>query len=280
MLTGVGRIARVVMAALHSYHAFMTFGIADKLRFHAVGDWPPDAVRVLRVSSGRRIVSEVEQLIDAAWASAMARPEVRLFDGPMCRMESWNATPDHLEIALSDTSYKPFLGTNLAHPELADRYGRDVMANPVGVSPALETADGFLLLGRRNSTVAYYPERVHPFAGALEPKDDGNLFAAVRRELFEELSLSEAQIADIRCTGIAEDLSLRQPELIFRVKSTAPRAQIESQMQTEEHRECLAIEAEPNAVAAALDDPGLTPVAIASLLLWGRVTFGQAWYAA
>jgi len=258
----------------------MGSGIADYLRIHAVGDWTPQAVRVRQVGSSRRLVPEIEQLVDAAWAQALARPEVRLFDGPMCRMESWNAMPTLLEIALSQTSYKPFLGTNLAHPELADQYGRDVMANPVGVSPALETADGFLLLGRRNSSVAYYPERVHPFAGALEPKDDGNLFAAVRRELFEELSLTDSQIVEIRCTGIAEDIALRQPELIFRVKSTATRSQIESQLHTEEHRTSVAIEARPHAVALALIDRELTPVAIASLLLWGRISFGLGWYEA
>ena len=258
----------------------MGAAIAHQLRMHAVGDWAPCAVRVRQVTSSRRIVPEVEQLIDAAWTTALARPEVRLFDGPMCRMESWNATPDHLEIALSDISYKPFLGTNLSHPELADLYGRDVMANPVGVSPALETADGFLLLGRRNSTVAYYPERVHPFAGALEPKDDGNLFAAVRRELHEELTLADSQIVEVHCTGIAEDIALRQPELIFRVKSNTSRAQIESQLKTEEHQESVAIEAKPEAVAQAIVDTRLTPVAVASLLLWGRVKFGDAWYSA
>jgi hypothetical protein len=256
----------------------MASRIARQLQFHAVGDWMPEAVRVRTVPSGRRTIPEIERLIDTAWAETLARPGVKLFDGPMCRMESWSATTELLEISLSDTSYKPFLGTNLAHPELADLFGRDVMANPVGVSPALETADGYLLFGRRNSSVAYYPERVHPFAGALEPKDDGDLFAAVRRELLEELSLTESQIVDVRCTGIAEDLALRQPELIFRVKSSASREQIESQLQTEEHRESVAIEAKPDAVSRAIADAHLTPVAIASLLLWGHINFGDAWY--
>ena len=85
----------------------------------------------------------------------------------MCRLERWTVSPDgsRLRLSLSETSYKPFYGTNMSHPELADRFGADVMANPVGVSPALETADGYLLLGRRNSAVAYYPGRLHPFAG-------------------------------------------------------------------------------------------------------------------
>ena len=68
----------------------------------------------------------------------------------MCRLERWEASPDgsRLHLSMSTTSYKPFFGTNMSHPELADRYGPDVLANPIGVSPALETSDGQLLLGR------------------------------------------------------------------------------------------------------------------------------------
>src|SRR5688572_13684152 len=130
-----------------------------------------------------------------------------------------------------DTSYKPFLGTNLTHPELADRHGPAILANPVGVSPALITADGWLMMGRRNASVAYYPNRVHPFAGALDPADP-DPFAAIGRELAEELGFTEDDIAidGMHCTGIAEDVSIRQPELIFSVVSTRTRNEIESKL--------------------------------------------------
>jgi 8-oxo-dGTP pyrophosphatase MutT (NUDIX family) len=147
----------------------------------------------------------------------------------MCRLESWAFESGRVSFGLSRTSYKHFWGTNLTHPEYADRYGPGVMANPVGVSPALETADGFLLLGRRNALVAYYPTRVHPFAGCLEPSDaaageagasrgaatDGaapDVFAAVIRELAEELRLTAADVELVRLTGLVEDVRLRQPD--------------------------------------------------------------------
>jgi 8-oxo-dGTP pyrophosphatase MutT (NUDIX family) len=180
----------------------------------------------------------------------------------------------------------------MCHPELADRFGPHVLANPVGVSPALETADGFLMLGRRNARVAYYPSRVHPFAGCLEPFEGesgrsaapGNkgpdVFAAVRRELSEELGLEIDDVPVIRCTGIAEDTSLRQPELIFRVQSTLTRSRIESQVARDEHHASWAVPATQSGVEAGLIDPELTPVAVASLLLWGRVAFGPGWFEA
>src|SRR5436305_6078976 len=150
------------------------------LNFHAVGDLVRDQVHPAQVNGMRRIVPEVEQLIDEAWRQATSQPGVNLFDGPMCRLESWSASTERLRLALSETSYKIFLGTNLHHPELADRYGREILANPVGVSPALQTADGWLMMGRRNGSVASYPNRIHPFAGAVEPRDALNVFDAVQ----------------------------------------------------------------------------------------------------
>jgi hypothetical protein len=250
------------------------------LLFHATGNWTPQQVHAHSVPSTRLILPDVERIIDQTWQQISSRAGVHLFDGPMCRLESWSAAPDHLTLALSQTSYKPFLGTNLYHPDLADTYGRQILANPVGVSPALETADGFLLFGRRNASVAYYPNRIHPFAGALEPKDAANVFAAVGRELDEELSLTQTELTDIRCTGVAEDLSIRQPELIFRAVTTKTRAQIESSVDRAEHHESFAIPTAGDAIDAAIRCHAgeFTPVGIAALLLWGRARLGERWF--
>jgi hypothetical protein len=250
------------------------------LKLHRTGDWGEGDVEVQWVRGGRAVVPEVEALIERAWAEATARPGMHLFDGPMCRMERWEVSPDgaRLHLALSHTSYKVFWGTNLSNPHLADRHGPSVMANPVGVSPALETADGYLLLGRRSGSVAYYPQRVHPFAGALEPDDGGDLFAAVRRELGEELSLRSGEVAEVRCTGIVEDENLRQPELIFRARSTLTRGEVESRLDPVEHHDTYAVRATAGEVARSVTDPVLTPVAVASLLLWGRHRFGERWF--
>ena len=265
------------------------------LRVHTIGDWHPADVRTRWVRSSHAPPPEVTELIESAWQRALQRPRVKLFDGPMCRMESWavlggasDAINGGLELVLSPTTYKAFMGTNMSHPELADRFGQGVLANPVGVSPALETSDGFLLMGRRNAAVAYYPSRLHPFAGSLEPRDagdgelDGNggpdLFAAVRRELGEELSFTPSDVADIRLTGIVEDVALRQPELIFRVSTPLNRSEVEARVARDEHLAAVAIPATPAGLEAVLRDPMVTPVGLASLLLWGRVSFGEDWF--
>jgi 8-oxo-dGTP pyrophosphatase MutT (NUDIX family) len=249
------------------------------LRFLKALNLAPAQVSIERTTNARRIVPEVEAAIEAAWAEAMRRPGIHLFDGPMCRLESWEATEGHLHLVISPSSYKPFFGTNMSHPEFADRFGTRVMANPVGVSPALLTADGFLMFGRRNATMAYYPGRLHPFAGCMESSDE-DVFAAVRRELAEELGLTAVDIADVRCIGIAEDSNLRQAELIFSVNSTRRRVDIESQLDRVEHRGSWSIPAVAEKIESAIEQRELTPISVGTLLLWGRVCFGDEWFAA
>lgn len=254
------------------------------LDFRHAGDWGRGQVEARWVESARPVVPEVEAAVARAWSDTMARPGVHLFDGPMCRLERSEVSPasegNRLRLHLAATSYKVFLGTNLTRPELADRYGPAILANPVGVSPALETADGFLLLGRRSGAVAYYPDRVHPFAGALEPSDAGDVFAAVTRELREELALSEADVTDLRCAGLVEDRALRQPELIFLARCRLTKSRVEANLDPVEHRGTWSVPTARDAVQASLIDPELTPVAVATLLLWGRARFGTGWFEA
>lgn len=224
--------------------------------------------------------AEVRSLIDAAWSAGLAVPGRTLFDGPMCRLERFDVVPAGVRIALSRTSYKAFWGTNMSHPELADSCGPAILANSIGLSPSLLTDDGWFLLGQRNDRVAYYPRRVHPFSGCLEPGDSPppDVFNEVRRELSEELNLSPAHLSELRLAGLAEDGRLRQPELIFSATTTLSRARLESQLDPEEHQEVVAIAADPRQVERATLDGQLTPIAVATLLLGGRARFGDAWF--
>jgi hypothetical protein len=197
----------------------------------------------------------------------------------MCRLESYATRDKDLSLTFSRTSYRIFVGTNLSHPELADRCGVQSLANPVGVSTALLSSDGFMVMGRRNRSVAYYPQRIHPFAGALEPREPLDVFDEVRRELCEELSFTPADIADMQCAGLVEDVSLRQPELIFITRSTQTLRQIESRVDKKEHDASWSIPATLPEIDATLQQASeLTPVAVAALLIWGRMEFGEAWF--
>lgn len=248
------------------------------LKFLQPGCWTRSQLAVSWTSSTRRLVPQVETAIDIAWTAALTRPGVHLFDGPMCRLEAWTATDDRLNLTLSKSTYKTFLGTNMVNPNFADDFGPDVMANPLGVSPALVTADGYMLLGRRTSSVAYHPNRVHPFAGCMEP-GDADPFASIYRELQEELSLAATEITHLHCTGLVEDQNLRQPELIFAANTSLTKSQIESRLDPVEHQSIWSIPATDDEIENAIkQDLQLTPIAIAALLLWSKLQFGESWF--
>lgn len=219
-----------------------------------------------------------QAIIEASWREAGGRPGVHLFDGPMCRLERVNASADELRLTISRTSYKQFHGTNMTHPELP----RGELASPVGLSCALESADGYLLLGKRNDRVAYYPSRLHPFAGALEPGDGGtpDVFAEVRRELEEELSLTPAEVAELTCVALIEDHALRQPELIFLARSHLARREIEARLDPGEHDAVVAVVPQEARVDELLaETERMTPVCAGAVLAWSATRFGPVWFA-
>jgi 8-oxo-dGTP pyrophosphatase MutT (NUDIX family) len=249
---------------------------AGRIVIHAMGDWPAAAVQIQIVPSSWKAPSSVVQQIDAEW-DRVARTGITLFDGPMCRLERFHASPAALTLALSETTYRIFVGTHLYHADLADVYGPSILANSIGVSVLVRTADGWLLLGRRNESVVYYAGRLHPFAGALEPSDESNPFVAARRELHEEAGLVESDITALRCVALVEDHQLRQSELIMRADTRLSRTQVETQLGREEHHDLVAIEAADQPLRAALHTPTLTPVALGGLLVWARSEWGDPW---
>ena len=241
-----------------------------------------DDVVVRFIESKRQETPASRASIERCWAEKTAAG-LPLFDGPMCRLEAFHVehrpnTGGVLRLDVSRTSYRVFLGTNLHGP-------RDLpaaaLANPIGVSPALESADGMLLLGRRNGRVAYYPHRLHPFSGSLEPDRlaaGGGVADEVRRELAEELNLAPAEVPEVACVGIVEDADIRHPELIFHARVAVSAAEALARLDPAEHAAAAAVEATPEAVAAAAADKDLTPVGRASLLLFGLGRFGGDWF--
>ncbi len=248
-----------------------------KVNLHAIGHWQPADVVSRWSDSSQTLPAELQDEIDRAWNTAIAAGRWKLFDGPMCRLDRFSAA-ERLELELSRTSYKVFWGTNLHGKNVKERFGGEALANPLGLSCALQSADGFLLLGRRSATVAYYPSRVHPFAGALEPGDCVDVFSEIRRELAEELSLGGGDVAEIWCAGIVEDISISQPELVFAARTGLRRDELMAQLDKDEHEAIYAIQPEPSSVELALRDGAMTPVALGTILLWGRAHFGAGWF--
>ncbi|MGF1633028.1 MAG: hypothetical protein ACFCVE_04190 [Phycisphaerae bacterium] len=239
--------------------------------------FPEGTVDLRWVDSSRREVRAVEAAIEATWRDWKRKPGITLFDGPIARLEGWDVGEGQgegqgqgrLKLAVSRTSYRLFLGTNLINPHLLQQYGNEVGSNPIGVSTLLRTADGHLVLGLRNDRVAFYPRRLHPFAGSLEVRDDVDVFADARRELHEELGLLPDEVHDLRLTGIAMDTRLSQPEMILAADTTRTLNEVVAGLDAEEHTAHWSCPATPEAARSAVEtEPLLTPVATAALTLW------------
>jgi hypothetical protein len=220
-------------------------------------------------------------LIDELWQRTGERPGIHLFDGPLCRLESFSVDEAGLHLNLSPNSYKNFIGTNVHHPTWADDYGPQVMANPVGTSVLLRTADSALVGGRRSQAVALYPGCAHPFGGTLEPGVDGkppDLIDEIRRELSEEVALIPSDLSDLRVIGLVEDRQLRQPELTFIATTTLTSQAIAARLDHAEHDALWQIPDNSQAIESALlAHTTTTPVLAATLLSYGQWQFGDAW---
>jgi 8-oxo-dGTP pyrophosphatase MutT (NUDIX family) len=255
----------------------------------ALGPWSPSHVVAAIVPPARPVIEAVEKIIDQTWTQHVDRLGDALFDGPMCRLESWRTAGPKLFLNLSPTSYRIFLGTNLCHADLARRFGRPALSNAVGMSAAVRTADGQLVMGRRNDRVAYYPNRIHPFAGSLEPVDVPDIFAGIRRELAEELNLDANDLCDLQMLAIIEDQRLLQPEFIFSAQTIRTADELASSLDVGEHHAIWGRDASADSLARLLTDidadgrcgkDRFTPVAVGTVLMFGRQCFGPAWFEA
>jgi hypothetical protein len=247
----------------------------------ARGDWPRDRVRATWVPSGFRPPAAVQAEIERVWTTETARLGSHLFDGPLCRLEGWSADDGGLQLRLSRTTYKPFLGTNGRNVAFAGCHGDAAMANAVGTSSAVVSSDGHLLFGVRGATVALYPDCAHPFGGCLEPAENLDVIADMARELREELGLHERDLAELRCIALGRDLALLQPELTFVAVARVPLTELITRIDAEEHRGSWSLPASPNAITDALRDPRpMTPLTRLTLLAYGGWAFGDDWYRA
>jgi len=253
--------------------------LGQLLRIRALGPWGAAQVKCARGESSFAPPAIVKAEIERVWTMMEKKPGMHLFDGGLCRVESFWARAGELSMVLSEVSYKSFAGTNMHNPQFATQYGEAAMANPLGMSVALISADGFLAMGRRNERVAYYPGRIHPFAGALEPEDGLDVFGAVERELNEELGLSAAEIGEMKCLGMAEDRGLAHPELICYAEAGRTSEELRRRVDETEHDAVVPIEVKSDVFERELASAKLyTPIALATILLCGRERFGSEWF--
>lgn len=257
----------------------------------AVGRFSPEDLHVGWSDEARPTAPDVEEFIDKFWnrRTAQAAAEgTSLWDGPLCRLIEYRCDTKGLGLSLGPTSYRAFVGTNLHNAHLRYVHGPEVLANPLGVSGVVVSEGQYIVMGRRSETVAYHAGRVQPIGGCVEPAKAGQLpdpFAAMKLELLEELGITAESIKSMTCLGLVRDKHIVQPELIFDVPVAIGVEQIRElaaqSHSSSEHTELRVVRNHPASVVTYIEKEFslLTPVALASLLLYGLTHWGSGWFA-
>jgi hypothetical protein len=240
---------------------------SDDLPYRIVTSGRFDAAKVRVEVVGDTRDERLDEDLAGPWQREKQRLGGKLFDGAMCRYESHEIVDSRLVLRVSRTSYRVFVETNLFGPrDLPTR----CLCNPVGVSATLRCGDDVLLFGRRGDGVAYYPRRLHPFAGSLDWPDNAqpiDVFAECRRELHEELSLTTMDVPTLAVVGLVEDVDLRHPEVVLHAETPLSSDEVAARLDAAEHAGVERVADEPAAVERASRDERFTPVARASMRL-------------
>lgn len=246
-------------------------------------------VRVEWRHNAASVHPEIERL-KAAWPRHVEETTARggvLFNGQMVRCLGHRLTDGRLVIEAGPTDYATFFCTNYLNSTLGDQIGWEHFANPIGISANVLTPDGWALYGRRNQKVACHAGWVHTFGGTVDEddRDDaGNVdvFASMIREVREELSVSDNEVAEIVCLGMIRDPAIRNPELIFDVRLRCDLGELRARILPDDP-EHASIAACPDRADACLDfirqAQPIAPVAVGSLCLHARRRFGDDVYA-
>lgn len=281
---------------MQKYQAHQTNGgVRDCGRFFLdfTGEFQSQQLSVQWVDQRRRTHEEIERLIESAWAhhsDRAGKTPRKLFDGSLCRLIDCQTDGSKLTLTLGPVSFKEFLGTNLSNAQVRYVHGTDVLADALGVSAAVATDDGYLLLGRRSDAVAYNAGRIHPIGGMMEPAAHAGKvpdpFASLANELAEELNVPTSLVKDVVCLGMVRDKDIVQPELLFDVTVAASAADIRraaaSARDADEHVELVPVRNCPSAIVRFIEDHHheLSAMAVAALLLHGQRCWGTGWFTA
>ncbi|HVP11822.1 MAG TPA: hypothetical protein VMV94_11615 [Phycisphaerae bacterium] len=259
----------------------------------------PAQVRTAFEPTPRPSTPQLDELIAAEWErqTALARQAGRvLFNGGLLRyvrhavLKGSTGGTEAIELTIGPTCYRDFVGTNLFNHHRLEEFGWERFSNPVGTTATLVSREGLICYGRRSESVAYHASHVHTFGGALEERDraaDGRIdpFAAVCREVEEELGLRRDELADLCCVGLIRDKEICQPEMLFeaRLDMTADelRARWRSAEAADEHVDIVTLPDRPDAIVPFIRGCGpIAPVAIGALFLHGRRVWGEEWFRA
>lgn len=224
-------------------------------------------------------------------------PPGRLFDGPVVRLAGLSRQGGGWTLRLQDAGYFDYVRSNLMMDwqgpsgclrELVHHAGRlpapeaSPLADALGISVLLVTADGCLIVQRRAPTVMVWPGALGPSAAGMAGPEDFDGAATLAdlcplREAVEELGLPAEAMEDIepRFLGLTREFVRGgAPELFYAAHLPLSEAELRAASARaedgDEYTELLFLPlGDDGAVRTALDGTASTPL-LAGLVLLGR----------
>jgi 8-oxo-dGTP pyrophosphatase MutT (NUDIX family) len=219
----------------------------DEIVIIAKGKFYLDNINVFYKSGRISQSKDAIQFIESKWTQFVAN-NPNSFSGALVRVDSYNVQNNNnnlIELQLSDTDYKEFVGTRDC--EFVRRFGIQYTANPLSVGAVLVTKDNKIVLGKRaEHMVDVGKSKVSVVAGYLDPKQDMvnsptdnnniDIFSAVKREIYEETGIiEEKHIVDLICLGLIDNKEKNQINVPFYCKLNIPAKEFEVKDKSSPH---------------------------------------------
>jgi ADP-ribose pyrophosphatase YjhB (NUDIX family) len=163
----------------------------------------------------RKYEANTRKLINKAWLDARLNPDINIYNGPVISLISIEYTPrsetgrDRFTLKVQTTDYKSFYGTNVCNTRILPKQD---LSNAMAACAAVETREGTIFVGKRNKRLAETSGVWHVPGGTFN--EVINPIALMKKELSEELNVTQSDIQYAICLGFGENLIMKKPEFL------------------------------------------------------------------
>lgn len=190
------------------------------------GNYNQNKVKITWNPSLRLLPSSLMAKIESYWNKEVKQTSKNhyLFNGELCRLNTWEIKQNKLNLHLGRTNYKELLYSNNFIQDINQQYGREFLSKALGISAVLISCDQKTILIERSDTVGENPGMIDVLGGHIHPLEHAvsrvpDPFLAIKAEIHEEVNLQLMEQESITCLGLIETQTTQKPELIFLVNS-------------------------------------------------------------
>lgn len=190
------------------------------------GHFHQSQVKVNWNSQRRNLPQSLIEKIDAHWHREISQTSKNsfIFNGDLCKLDSWKISDNNLTLDLRYTNYKELLYSNHIHEQNTEESNFPFTSKALGISAVLLSSDNMIIVIKRSSHVGEGPGKldivgghIHPYEHSVEGIPDP--FFAMKAEMVEEVNLAPAPAEELVCIGIIITTTTQKPELVFSMQS-------------------------------------------------------------